>query len=64
MQLEQNEGPEGLTIVVNGDVDMEQSPKLRDAIKKGLKSKRRSFGFDSATCPTSTAPESRCSSKA
>ena len=39
MNLERQEGADGVTIVVNGDVDMESSPKLRDEIKSSLKSK-------------------------
>ncbi|MEZ6196975.1 MAG: STAS domain-containing protein [Planctomycetota bacterium] len=39
MKIDKTEGPEGVTLIVSGDVDMESSPKLRDEIKKCLKAK-------------------------
>ncbi|MEE9394549.1 MAG: STAS domain-containing protein [Planctomycetota bacterium] len=51
MKLEAQEVADGIRIVVEGDVDMESSPKLRDQIKKSLKSKPQRLSMKMTDVP-------------
>ena len=51
MKLDAQDVSDGVLIVVEGDVDMESSPKLRDQIKKSLKAKPQRLKLRMADVP-------------
>lgn len=51
LRIETSETSEGVLLTVNGDVDMETSPGLRDEIKKRVKKKPGSLKVHMAEVP-------------